>query len=80
MSLGSEITESRICNSLRQKQKELLIEMQDILKECDIEWNDNYINHKDFSPPFEYGNEDNEKWFYIILGKYIIIDEIYKLV
>lgn len=65
----------KLCEELKQS---YIDEMKDILFECEQLWDENYLNPKDYSPNFDYGQEDNSKWFYIVLGKYLAIDEIQK--
>lgn len=75
MSLASEIAfkeDNRYCERLKNK---YIQEMKDILGNCNIEWNDDYLVVKDFSPKFNEKEMDSSKWFYILLGKYIAIDD-----
>lgn len=52
-----------------------LEELQEILEKNNIKWDDNYLNIKDFTPPFEEYSDDI-KWFYLILGKFIKNEEL----
>lgn len=55
--------------------EQYLEELKDILSDCSIEWSDSYLDYKDYSPSFNFGQEDDARWFYIVLGKYIAIEE-----
>ena len=53
---------------LEKRIEELFTEAKELLEEDGLEWQDEFLNYKDFSPNFE-GYSDNSKYFYIIMGK-----------
>lgn len=61
---------------LKQKYKSSMIEQ---LEAVGLEWDNNFLNPKDFSPNFEFGCENEERWFDIYLGMYLGIEEIQKI-
>lgn len=63
-------------NTIEEIKESLLSEMKDILEELDIEWTDEFLSPRDYTPDFDFGNEDEAKWFYITLGKYLQLCEI----
>ena len=54
--------------TIQKRIEELFIEAKELLKEDGLEWQDEFLNYKDFSPNFE-EYSDNSKYFYIIMGK-----------
>lgn len=78
MSIVSEIRYEQDNNYCQKLKDEYISEMKDILSDCEIEWNENYLNPRDYSPEFDFGYEDNSRWFYIVLGKYIAITDYQK--
>jgi len=54
--------------SIQKRIEKLFIEAKELLKEDGLEWQDEFLNYKDFSPNFE-EYSDNSKYFYIIMGK-----------
>jgi len=67
--------EYKYCQELKDK---FLKEMKEELDLCSIEWKEEFLNPKDYSPEFDYGNEDHCIWFNICLGKFIAIDDYQK--
>lgn len=62
---------------LKNKFEGLKIEANEILQECnDQEWKDEYLRPKDYSPEFDYGQEDSLIHFNIVLGKMLMIIEV----
>lgn len=55
-------------NTIQTRIDELLVEAKELLKENDLEWQEEFLNYKDYSPDFE-EYSDNSKYFYIIMGK-----------
>ena len=53
---------------LEKRIEELFTEAKELLEEDGLEWQDEFLNYKDFSPNFE-EYSDNSKYFYIIMGK-----------
>ena len=53
---------------LEKRIEELFTEAKELLEEDGLEWQDEFLNYKDFSPNFE-EHSDNSKYFYIIMGK-----------
>ena len=54
--------------TLEKRIEELFTEAKELLEEDGLEWQDEFLNYKDFSPNFE-EYSDNSKYFYIIMGK-----------
>ena len=76
MSIASSIIVEMNNNQAKKLKDKYLSEMKEILEECSVEWQDEYLNPKDFSPPFDYGMEESLIWFNILLGKYLGICDI----
>lgn len=76
MSIASSVIAEINQNQANKLKNNYLVEMKEILEECSIDWQDEYLNPKDFSPPFDYGMEDSLRWFNILLGKYLGICDI----
>lgn len=53
---------------LEKRIEDLFIEAKELLEEDGLDWQDEFLNYKDFSPNFE-EYSDNSKYFYIIMGK-----------
>ncbi len=64
----------KLCEELKQS---YIDEMKDILFECQISWGIRHLN-PETSPNFISSEEKEQKEFYILLGKYLAIDEIQK--
>ena len=54
--------------AIQKRIEELFTEAKELLEEDGLEWQDEFLNYKDFSPNFE-EYSDNSKYFYIIMGK-----------
>ena len=54
--------------AIQKRIEELFTEAKELLEEDGLEWQDEFLNYKDFSPNFE-EYSDNSKYFYIIIGK-----------
>lgn len=54
--------------AIQKRIEELFTEAKKLLEEDGLEWQDEFLNYKDFSPNFE-EYSDNSKYFYIIMGK-----------
>lgn len=52
----------------------LIEQMEDLVDEEGLDWNEDYLNAKDFSVPFE-NCPENEKYFYILLGRLQALEE-----
>lgn len=76
MSIASSIIAEMNQNQANKLKNNYLNEMKEILEEYSIEWQEEYLNPKDYSPPFDYGMEDSLRWFNILLGKYLGICDI----
>ena len=61
--------------TLEKRIEELFIEAKELLEEDGLEWQDEFLNYKDFSPNFE-EYSDNSKYFYIIMGKIESLQEV----
>jgi hypothetical protein len=75
MSLASELAfeeDNKYCEKLK---NQYIQEMKEILKNCGIKWDENYLIARYINPEFDKEKVDDSKWFYILLGKYIAIDD-----
>jgi hypothetical protein len=48
----------------------------DILEENGLEWQDEFLNPKDYSPDWDFGMEDDIRWFNIIIGRILMCYEL----
>lgn len=55
-------------DTIQTRINKLLVEAKELLEEDDLEWREEFLNYKDYSPDFE-EYSDNSKYFYIIMGK-----------
>lgn len=62
---------------LKKRYEGLKLEASEVLQGCDDqEWKDEYLRPKDYSPEFDYGQEDSLIHFNIILGKMLMVIEL----
>lgn len=54
----------------------LLTEAKEELTLCGIEWNDSFYDCYNYTPDFEYGEEENAKFFY---GCMVSISELHEV-
>jgi len=62
-------------SDLEIERQNLLIYLQEYCEAAEIEWNDCYLNPKDYTPPFEDEFEEEKLNFHITLGKLIMLEE-----
>lgn len=63
---------------IQEKIDNLYKEAKQLLEEDEIEWQDEFLNYRDYSPNFEEFSE-NSKYFYIVIGKIESLQEILNL-
>jgi len=62
--------------SIISKYNVLKEEAIELLQDNGLEWQDEFLNPKDFSPEWDFGMEDDARWFNIVLGKILILYDI----
>lgn len=70
MLIDKKIIEEKIDN--------LFKEAKELVEEENLEWSDDFLNYKDYSPDFEEYSE-NCKYFYIVVGKIESLEAILNL-
>lgn len=61
---------------LDKKFEELKKEATRQLEEVGLEWRGEFLTPQDFSPDWDYNQEDEIRWFNIVLGQMIMICEL----
>lgn len=62
----------------KKRRTQLINELKDLVEESNLEWDDKFIDSEvidSFEPKFE-PNDDNQKWYHIIIGKLMMLTEI----
>lgn len=65
-------------NSIKDLKDKYLSELKDIIDEQGLEWYDEYFNFINFSPNWDEYNSDIIPYFNVILGKYLMLIELYE--
>lgn len=58
---------------LREIYNKLKVEAIDELNLCGLEWSDNFLTPWEFTPDFDYGEEDHSHFFAVTIGRMIMI-------
>lgn len=58
---------------ITERQVKLLREAKEELELCELEWDDSFYDCYNYTPDFDYGEEENAKFFY---GCMVAIDEL----
>jgi len=56
--------------------KQLISEITEVLEDCGLEWKEEFLNYKDYSPNFGLEDAIPERDFYILLGKILVHQEM----
>ena len=62
--------------NLQEQYKNILAEAKDELDLCDLQWKDEYTDVHNYTPPFDFGQEDHSHFFAVCMGKLHILEDL----